>query len=303
MDWKNINFQHLNYFLVAAKHQNYTLASEELFINHSTLSKAINGLEAQLKVKLFEKNGRSLKLTKYGKILNGYVQSAMTDIQAGFDEIERITDSDHGQINIASIFTACADYLPSQLANFRHEFPDFHINLKQTTTQDIIDSVLDGQVDIGFCGEFNYAAYANEISREFIYNDEIVLVVPSSHPLAKRKSVSFEDIKNETFIGYGNSAGMNYSIRTALDRITGPDFKLKTLYSMNEDAGVIGMVRSKLGIAFVSSHANLDFHDIRVIELSDLYISYNVYMIWQSSEFLPNSLKSFKNFILKQNHP
>ena len=148
MDWKNINFQHLNYFLVAAKHQNYTLASEELFINHSTLSKAINGLETQLKVKLFEKNGRSLKLTKYGKILNGYVQSAMNDIHAGFDEIERITDSDHGQINIASIFTASTDYLPKQLANFRQEFPDFNFNLKQTTTQDIINSVIDGQADM-----------------------------------------------------------------------------------------------------------------------------------------------------------
>ncbi|MDW4658045.1 LysR substrate-binding domain-containing protein, partial [Escherichia coli] len=78
------------------------------------------------------------------------------------------------------------------------------------------------------------------------------------------------------------------------------DYKLNTLHSMNEDAGVVGMVRAKLGIAFVSSHANLDFEDIRVIELSDLYISYNVYMIWQPSEFLPNSLKSFKNFILKQ---
>lgn len=301
MDWKNINFQHLNYFLMAAKYQNYTAAAEELFINYSTLSKAISGLETQLNIKLFEKNGRNVQLTKYGKILNAYIHAAFTEIQDGIDEIERITNHAYGEVKLSSIFTVSVHLLPRYLAKLKKAYPDLNVHLTQTTTQNILQSILDGEVDVGFCGEFDYAAYASAISREFIYNDEVVLIVPKSHPLAKRKAVSFDDIKDETFIGYNKSAGMNYSIRMALDRAVGPDFQFKTVYELNEETGVVGMVRANLGIAFVSSHAELNYNDIQVIELTDFYIMYNIYMVWQKSEYLPNSVKNFKNFILVEN--
>lgn len=89
--WKNINFQHLNYFLIAARHLNFTEAADELYISYSTLSKAMTRLESQLNVKLFEKSGRNLKLTKYGKILAGHVNLAMTDLKNGMDEIELLS--------------------------------------------------------------------------------------------------------------------------------------------------------------------------------------------------------------------
>ena len=66
--WQNINFQHLNYFLTTARHLNFSEAADELYISYSALSKAMTRLETQLNVKLFEKNGRNIKLTKYGKI-------------------------------------------------------------------------------------------------------------------------------------------------------------------------------------------------------------------------------------------
>ncbi len=300
MDWKNINFQHLNYFLIAAKYQNFSQAADELFINYSTLSKAIAGLESQLNVRLFEKDGRNLKLTKYGKILYGYVYSAMSDIRDGIDEIGQMTDPEHGIVKISSVFTVSAKYLPEKISKFQQAYPELKLEISQTYTEQIIDHILDGNIDIGFCGEFDYAAHSDDITREFIYNDEIVLIVPSAHRLANRRIVSFDDIKEESFIGYNSSAGMNYSIRTALNRIAGPEFKLNTSYAMNEETGVVGMVRANLGIAFVSTRAELDYDDIKVLKLSDLYIAYNIYMIWQKNEYLPGSINSFKNFILSQ---
>ncbi|WP_028125843.1 LysR family transcriptional regulator [Eremococcus coleocola] len=300
MDWKSINFQHLNYFLIAAKYQNYSQAADELFINYSTLSKAIAAIENQLGVKLFEKDGRNIKLTKYGKILNASVYAAMTSIEDGLDEIARFSHPDHGQVNISSIYTVSAKYLPRLLSRFRNLFPELSLDITQASTQQIIDYVLDGTTDIGFCGEFDYSSYSSELNREFIYNDEIVLIVPANHRFAARKSVSFAEIKNEQFIGWNASAGMYYAIQQAINRVAGPNFKLNTIYSMNEDTGVVGMVRAGLGIAFSSKNTELNYDDIRILELTDLYIIYNVYMIWANSEFTPSSLKSFKDFIIAQ---
>lgn len=297
MNFKNINFQHLNYFLIAAKYQNFTQAADKLFINYSTLSKAISGLESQLNVKLFERNGRYLKLTKFGKILNTHVSSAINNIAEGLDEIQRVTDKDHGQINISSVYMVSSKFLPSLLAKFRTNFPDLTIDITQSSTQRILNNLLEGNIDIGFCGEFDYTAYSNKINREFIYNDEIVLIVPKNHHLANKTVVSFNDIKHEQFIGWNKSAGMHYSIQQALNRVAGSEFKLNTLYSMNEDSGVLGMVRAGLGIAFCSKNLELNYDNVVKIELLDLYIVYNIYMVWAKSEYIPNSLTTFKNFI------
>ena len=299
--WKNINFQHLNYFLIAAQHLNFSDAADELYISYSTLSKAMGRLESQLNVKLFEKDGRNLKLTKYGKILSGYVNLAMTDLKNGIDEIELLSHQEHGEIHLSSVFTVSSSYLPQRLNRFKAEFPDMEVYLTQTSTQQILKNVIDGDIDVGFCGEFKFDDYKDDINREFIYDDEIVLIVPNSHPLASKKNVSFMDIRDEVFIGYNESAGMSHSIRTALDRVAGVDFQFKTLFAMNEESGVIGMVRANHGIAFVSTKNALNYDDIKIIDVTDLSIIYNIYMIWRRSEYLTNSVNDFKNFIIADN--
>lgn len=301
MYWKHINFQHLNYFLIAARHLNFTEAADELYISYSTLSKAMTRLETQLNVKLFEKNGRNIKLTKHGKILSGHVTLAMTHLKNGMDEIERLTHQEQGELNLSSVFTASSFYLPQRLARFKNEYPNMDVYLTQTSTHNILANIIEGTIDVGFCGEFEFEDYKDDINREFLYDDEIVLIVPKSHPLASKKHVSFSDIKDEVFIGYNKSAGMNYSIRTALDRVAGPEFHLKTLYAMNEESGVIGMVRSNHGIAFVSTRNSLDYEEIKIIDVTDLSIIYNIYMVWQRSEYLTNSINDFKNFIIADN--
>ena len=301
MNWKNINFQHLHYFLTASRHLNFTEAADELFISYSTLSKAILRLETQLDVTLFEKDGHQFKLTKYGKLLANYVSLATGELQKGFDEIERLTIQEQGEINLSSVFTVSASYLPQRLARFRAEYPEIDVHLTQTSTEKILESIIDGEIDVGFCGEFEYNDYKDEINREFIYNDEIVLITHKSHPLASKKLVSFADIKDETFIGYNQSAGMSYSIRDALNRVAGNDFNFNTLYSMNEESGVIGMVRANHGIAFVSNRNMISYDDLKVIEVADLSIIYNIYMVWKRSEYLPNSVNSFKNLIIADN--
>lgn len=298
MDWKQLNFQHLHYFIVTSRTLSFTEAADELFISYSTLTKAITRLEELLQVRLFIKDGHTLRLSKHGKIFSGYIYKAMNEIRNAFDEIENITHHDHGELSIASIFTTSATYLPQKLSDFKKEYPHMTVYMSQISTKDILNQVISGNIDVGFCGEFDFATYKNDVSRVLIYNDQIVLIVNKNHPLAKRDYVTFADIKDETFIGYNDSAGLNQAIRVALNRLVDPNFELNTIYAMNEESGVIGMVRANHGMAFVSTRNHLDYDDIKFLEVTDISIVYNVYMVWQNSEFISGSLKSFKNFFL-----
>lgn len=84
---------------------------------------------------------------------------------------------EQGEINLSSVFTVSSSYLPQRLNRFKAEYPDMEIYLTQTSTQTILQDIINGDIDVGFCGEFNFIDYKDDINREFIYDDEIVLIV------------------------------------------------------------------------------------------------------------------------------
>ncbi len=80
-----MNLKHLQYFRVLAKTQHYTKAAAQLYITQPSLSQAIGELEKELNIKLFEKVGRNIKLTKYGQYFLTYVEN-------GLEELERVKE-------------------------------------------------------------------------------------------------------------------------------------------------------------------------------------------------------------------
>ena len=72
-----MNLNQLTYFAVTARHQHFTRAAEELFISQPSLSYAISSLEEELGIRLFEKKGRNVVLTKYGRLFLGHVERAL----------------------------------------------------------------------------------------------------------------------------------------------------------------------------------------------------------------------------------
>ena len=76
-----MNLNHLSYFRVLAKLEHYTQAAEELSITQPSLSHAMSTLKEDLGTYLFEKQGRNIKLTKYGKIYFEYVDRALSELE------------------------------------------------------------------------------------------------------------------------------------------------------------------------------------------------------------------------------
>lgn len=94
-----MNLQQLQYFKVISQTKNFTTASNILSITQPALSKAISKLEEELDVQLFEREGRNIKITKYGEVFLKYAESALDDIEKG---IEKIHDMKTNNDNIIS---------------------------------------------------------------------------------------------------------------------------------------------------------------------------------------------------------
>ena len=106
-----MNLYHLRYFVTLAEIEHYTKAADMLAITQPTLSHAIYAMEEELGVKLFEKNGRNVSLTKYGKVFFADAQDILTRLDASVNSL-KLAGRGEGQIDIAFLRTLGTDVVP-----------------------------------------------------------------------------------------------------------------------------------------------------------------------------------------------
>ena len=96
-----MNLNQLYYFKTLAELEHYTKAAEKLNISQPTLSHSISSMEKELGANLFEKQGRNVVLTKYGRIYMFYVENALTQLELGKNQIERLVSEGGGHVGLA----------------------------------------------------------------------------------------------------------------------------------------------------------------------------------------------------------
>lgn len=117
-----LNFTSLEYFLKAAEMEHLTKAAEALHIAQPALSRTIRGLEEELNVTLFEKEGRNIRLTRDGHILLKYTENFLREYKAMQQELEDSRNLQQLKVNL-SILSA-TKLIPSFLAEFRKAHPE-----------------------------------------------------------------------------------------------------------------------------------------------------------------------------------
>ena len=115
----------LRCFDAAARHQSYSLAADELSITQAAVSQQIRNLEEHLKVKLFSRQGRSMRLTKQGNSLSESVGKAFSELSLGFDRIQ--VEPESGVLTVTASPSFCSRWLVPRLWKFSVLYPDVHV--------------------------------------------------------------------------------------------------------------------------------------------------------------------------------
>jgi DNA-binding transcriptional LysR family regulator len=135
-----MNLRQLQYFRELAKIEHITQAAEKLSITQPSLSHAISELEKELGTFLFEKQGRNIRLTKYGKYFLTYVDNALEELEKGQKNLRELTSPGHGRIDLAFIYTLGAEIVPNMIKTFvsNEEHKDISFSFHQGTTKSLI---------------------------------------------------------------------------------------------------------------------------------------------------------------------
>ncbi len=294
-----MNLQHLTYFNKIVECGILSKAAEELFITPSALSRAIASLEEEVGVALFDKKGRNIILNRYGKVFYAYVKRAIMEINEGLNATQSMANILTGSIRVSSIFSVGTNFIPDLLTEFYKSTcnQNVKIELSQRPTTQILQDIINDELDIAFCGEFDIAKQYSEVNREAIYEEKMMLIVPENHRLSSKKEVSFDDIKDEVFIGYNNATGIVNTIYDAVARIGYKNFRFNTLVESNEDNNTTNLVKKGLGIAFVVDNPSIYNGGVCVLKLSDLHFFRTIYMVWKRDAYLSPAVKNFKQMV------
>ena len=125
-----MNLYHLRYFVTLAHLEHYTKAADVLAITQPSLSHAISSLEEELGVKLFEKNGRNVSLTKYGKSFLEDVEQTLNRLDSSVNGLQ-LAGKGEGQIDVAFLRTLGVDFMPKIIRSFlnANKGKQIHFNL------------------------------------------------------------------------------------------------------------------------------------------------------------------------------
>ena len=183
----------LQVFLSVAKHLNFTRAGEEVHLSQPSVSVRMRQLEHDLGSKLFEQLGKKVVLTEAGQLLIPYatrVIAAMEDARHAIDELQGL---ERGLLRIGASTTPGMYLIPRTIAHFNRRYPNIEMRLSVQDTRQIEDGVIRNEFDFGFVG--GHLA-GDEVDVLPWITDEIILIVPLDHRLARKRTVTSQDLSS-----------------------------------------------------------------------------------------------------------
>ena len=201
----------LRTFCEIAETLNFTKAAEKLNLTQSAVSHQIKALEAELGVSLFLRGKRGVKLTDAGRAAAESSRKILSEAELMRQQVAGREHALDGSVRVAAATQALVYLFAPLFEDFMDQHESVELVFRTTAnTEQTVDDVLDGVVDVGFA---SMAVYSPALAVAELFSDELVLVVGKKHKLSAKKEVSIHELEKERWVLFERGA----SIRRATD--------------------------------------------------------------------------------------
>ena len=184
-------------FLEVARKQSFSRAAEKLYRTQPAISAQIRALENECGHKLFDRLGRKIFLTPAGKVLLECGEHLVTLHRETLQRVREAHGAAGGTLVVGANEATCLYVLPQVFAEFKRKYPQVAISIYRNFSQKILLKMAESQIDVGIV---TLPVAQNNLKVIPIFEDELQVVVPAGHRLAKRASVKLEDLVEEQLI-------------------------------------------------------------------------------------------------------
>lgn len=291
MEWEQ-----LEYFQTLARMQHVTKAAQALSITQPALSRSIARLEENIGVPLFDRQGRSLKLNKYGELFLRRVDSMIKDYTEGKEEIKSLIQPDQGEVSFGFLHTLGTTVVPNIVGAFKHENPKVQFQLRQNHYTWLLENLKNGELDLCLLAS---APTDSQLHWTPLWEEELFLFVPKMHSLASREAITLDEIGDEPFILMKEG----YALRITTDHIFEQVEMIPNIMFEGEEMNTIaGFVASGLGISLLPDFKGLDHANLAKIRISWPTSQRTIGLSWVEGKFLSPVAEMFKHYIIDHFH-
>lgn len=288
-----MNLYHLRYFTTLARYEHYTRAAEELMITQPSLSHAIAAMEDELGVKLFEKEGRNVVLTRFGHIFLQDVERALAVLDGAITTMQ-MAGSGSGTIELGFLRTLGTEMVPQIIRGFLNQNieKDIQFSLHTGITFDLLTDLVKRRLDIVLCSYDE--RFQDKVTFTPVATQELVLIVHKDHPLAEQESVNLVDTLIYPHIFFTRTSGLRQVVDGLFEKIKGEP---KVVFEVEEDQVIAGLVAQNFGIAVVPNMPILKFMDVKALQITAPSWERNFYLAFMKYRYMPPVVSDLKDYI------
>ena len=285
----------LQYFQTLAYVLHYTRAAEALHIAQPSLSYSISELEKELGVKLFVKEGRHISLTMYGEQFLPYVETALATISDGTQAIRQMADASYQVVKLGYFHSISTSFIPGIIEALYDidENKKLRFQFSEASSADTLRLLKSGSLDLAFCMHRDKRVESVPVMRQ-----QLFLAVPSGHPLASQKQVSFEDFADEPMAMLDQTS----SLRSTVDRIFmhyGAGRTPNTMFVVHECNAALQYVSLGFCVSILPQVPAMENEKVVILPIDDPDGKFCriVYFSWMKNRPLSPAVRRVRNYI------
>lgn len=285
-----MELKQLEFFISVAEFGNMTKAAQHHYVSQPNITVAIKKLEEELGVELFKREYKKMTLTDKGHQFYNSTKQVLAQLQNAVDEIKDERNKRSGTVTIG-IPPMISAYLFTPLLNhFRHEYPQWELNILVEGSVGVSDRVLADEADLGIVIIDNISPKLESVP---LFKSEHKLCIPKNHPFNKLSQVPFSLLKDESLILMKIDSVHRQNVLSLCESC---GFLPKIVLSSNQVETNINSVANGFGLSFLLDIAKLDRNDVQLISMSPP-LTVTIGLVWRKNKYLSYAMKDLINFI------
>ena len=285
-----MELRHLRYFQVVSRLNSITKAAGELHITQPSLTVAIQSLEEELGVALFERDHRHISLAPEGVAFLKHVDDILLRVDNALSEMQDYKNKQARSIRIGIPPMSGVFLFPHLFGKFRSLYPELQLKIVEAGTLSILRMLEMGKLDIGF---MVLCEKIKGIKTLPVVNSEIKLCLSPDHPLREMARVPIAALRDEPFILLKEDT---YNRRLILEQCQKNHFTPNIIFSTRQIQTIINLVERNVGVSFLMDVVSSRQPTI-ISRSLDRPLLLNTGLAWREDKYLPKALQAFIEFI------
>ena len=243
MNLHRVDLVSLSLFALVARTGSISRGAALAALAVGAASKRLSDLEHALGTTLLERHSRGVSLTEAGLALQRHAQRILSDVDQMTADLSDYASGLTGVVRLWANTSAVTQFLPAQVSDFVRDNPRIRIELEEADSHEIVVAVLDGRADLGIFADRTPALGLHVLNYR---QDQLVLVAPAGHPLARRKAVRWAQAVEYDFVTLAKATSLHKRLEMETETL---GRRLKNRIQVRSFDAMCRMVAAGMGIA------------------------------------------------------